>query len=214
MEQIDVGNGIKLLLRNPNDWFRETVTINLSGGNNGYKPKKERAEFVSGISYPETIELGQSDVEQLSLFSRMPYTFDSSYLNSFKRKGETKIISRGLSSGKVFSSRLHSLDDVVTGSEIFGVEDLKYMLFESGDESRQRFVEFLDLLNMMMLRGLIKGATYVGVLEKLEDTSHKVCADLWNASWAYKRNAIPIHRKMLMEELFKDLVIDTKILYI
>ncbi|MBI2101646.1 hypothetical protein HYT53_03455 [Candidatus Woesearchaeota archaeon] len=202
MERIDY-DGIALLVRNPENWAKETVTINLGGRSNG-SSKRERAEIISVVAYPmvaEIIELNYEakirDLEEHGV-ARTLY-------------GGIKLVSRGLKSETPFLSRPKSLDNVVTGAEFAGDVDLRYMLFGRrnnswirdlwGDkEAKRQYIGFLYLLNKKVLDKSISPRIYIEAIERIEWIHKDMVVDLSKASFVYKQRAINNHRKILHDD--------------
>ncbi len=201
---------------NPGDLSNETFTINLSGSKSSENNhRKKRAEIVSGIVYPEIIGLGYEDISQLLLFPETP----SYPLQSFKREGEIRVVCRGLRSGKPYLASTNSLDDMVTGSEIFGEDDFRYMLFGSRHKQwlsdlldtkimGQRYIEFLDVLNKK-LKGKLKEDSkdakmyikeYINIIGRMDWFYREMWSKSCRAPFGYKQRIINMYRKLFQED--------------
>lgn len=174
-----------------------------------------RAEIVSGIKYPDIIELGES--EQLEL---LPENMGDDYsFKSFKRQGKVRVICRGLWSGKPFLASTDSLDDIVTGSEILGEEDFRYMLFGSRHKQwfydlldtkimRQRYMEFLDVLNKKLKEKLKEDQKdakmyireYIKTIGRMDWFYREMWSESCRAPFGYKQRTINMYRDLFQKD--------------
>lgn len=216
MERIDY-DGITLLARDPKDWVKETITINLGNISYNGSSKKERAEIISLVAYPEVHKA--SDLDDLMVNGSVNFVDlkEESIMIPPLYRG-IMLLSKGLMSGTPFASKLKSLDSVIasngkviTGAELAGEVDLRYMLFGDDNNSwlrdfwndrtaRRRYINFLDILNRKVLDGSLSPSDYAETIDRIQLIYHKFRSDLLKVSFGYKQRATNMHRKILKED--------------
>lgn|SRR3989338_6641063 len=126
---------------------------------------------------------------------------------------------RGLRSGKPFLASTDSLDDIVTGSEIFGEDDFRYMLFGSRHKQwfydlldtkimRQRYIGFLDVLNKKLKEKLKEDPKdakmyrreYINTIGRMDWFYRKMRSESCRAPFGYKQRTINMYRKSFQED--------------
>jgi len=212
MEKIEVGNGLTIIVRNPSDWLSgKTVTINLGLSFNGNMHKKERAEIVSGISYPKMIELGYG--RQLELTPRTANIDISNYFEPHERRGEVRLICKDLRRGTPYLATSTSLDNVESGAEFSGAVDLAYLLFGNRHQSSQlrdlvedkkvkrRYIDFYDKLNKKLREGLIDAGDYLKAESRVREFQSEWYLELRNANTlASKLRITRMYRGFLQDD--------------
>lgn len=212
MEKIEVGDGLTIIVQNPSDWLsRNNVNINLKIGSNKHKPKKVRAEIVSGTAYKGMMELGYG--AQLELVPRTEDMDVSNYFESYERKGEVRLICKDLRHGTPYLATATSLNNVESGADFSGAVDLAYLLFGNRRQSSQlldlvedkkakrRYIAFYGDLNKKLLEGLIDAGYYIKAESRVRDFQGEWHLELGNANTlASKLRITRMYRGFLQDD--------------